>query len=61
MAMDDNSDNEEINYSEYDFVEPLYIPSQSEVEKYLIEQKKEELTKKYLSESASLQSEISKQ
>jgi len=59
--MDDDNTDEEINYSEYDYVEPLYIPNQSEVEKYLIEQKKEELTKKYLSESASLQSEIAKQ
>jgi len=59
--MDDDNTDEEINYSEYDYVEPLYIPSQSEVEKYLIEQKKEELTKKYLSESASLQSEIANQ
>ncbi|OUM69682.1 hypothetical protein PIROE2DRAFT_2312, partial [Piromyces sp. E2] len=59
--MDDDNQDDEVNYSEYDFVEPLYIPNQSEVEKYLIEQKKEELTKKYLSESASLKSEIEKQ
>ena len=59
--MEDDNEDEIVNYSEYDFVEPLYIPSQSEVEKYLIEQKKEELTKKYLSESASLKSEIEKQ
>ncbi|ORX58549.1 pre-mRNA-splicing factor ISY1 [Piromyces finnis] len=55
------NNNKDVNYNEYDFVEHLYIPSQSEVEKYLIEQKKEELTKKYLSEAASLKAEIEKQ